>query len=306
MRPVLVVTSAFALLDLADSGVGFLNSALGVGGLLGTIAALALSRRGLGSNFAIGLALWGTGLALVGVWPVLGVALLGLAVLGIGNTVVDVAGFTLLQRSAPDEVLARLFGALESTFLGTFMLGALLAPLLIHGIGIRATLILAGGLLPALALLSARELRALDRELEVPEERLAVLRPNPIFAPLPSNVLEGLATALVPLTVSAGDTVIRQGDEGDRFYLVAEGELDVEVDGQPAGRLGPGDSFGEIALLRDVPRTATVTAATNARLYALERDDFLAAVTGHAESAEAADTIVASRLGAPPRAELGM
>jgi MFS family permease len=300
MRPVLVVTAAFSLLGLGDSGVGYLNSALGVGGLLGTLAAVAVMRRGLGTGFAIGLALWGIGLALVGVWPRIGAALLCLAVLGIGNTVIDVSGYTLLQRAAPDEVLARVFGALESVFLGTTMLGALIAPLLVEWLGIRAAIVVAGAFLPVLAVVASRELRALDRELTVPAEQLELLRGSAIFAPLPVHVLEELASALVPLAVEPGDVVIRTGDPGDRFYLVAEGLLDVDV----AGTLARGDGFGEIALLRDVPRSATVVAHTSARLYALDRDDFLTVVTGHAESAEAADTVVASRLGAPARAEL--
>ena len=129
-----------------------------------------------------------------------------------------------------------------------------------------------------------------------PADALELLRATPLFRPLPGPVLEELAAKLVVVTTSAGEQVIREGDAGDRFYLIGSGEVDVSTDGQPVGRLGPGDYFGEIALLRDVPRTATVEAKSETRLYALERDEFLSAITGHPESAEAADAVVASRL----------
>jgi CRP-like cAMP-binding protein len=123
------------------------------------------------------------------------------------------------------------------------------------------------------------------------------LRSGPIFAPLPPAIVEHLALSLEPVAVSAGTEIIRQGESGDRFYLVADGELAVSMDGRETARLGSGDSFGEIALLRDVPRTATVSAKTDALVYGLDRDEFIAAVTGHAESADAADAVIARRLG---------
>jgi CRP-like cAMP-binding protein len=126
---------------------------------------------------------------------------------------------------------------------------------------------------------------------------LELLRTIPIFSPLSAPVLEGLAARLEPVRVAAGEEIVRQGDHGDRFYVVAAGEVAVAIDGRPQATLGPGEHFGEIALLRDVPRTATVTARTDAELFALERDDFLAAVTGHSGSAEAAEAVVGARLG---------
>jgi CRP-like cAMP-binding protein len=95
----------------------------------------------------------------------------------------------------------------------------------------------------------------------------------------------------------AGEEIIRRGDHGDRFYVVGSGEVEVLLDGQQPRREGPGSYFGEIALLRDVPRTATVQAATDVELFALDRDDFLPAVTGHAGSSEAAEAVIGSRLG---------
>ena len=305
MRPVLVVTAALTVLEVGESGVGYLNSALGVGGLAGAALAFALAARGrLGTDFALGLALWGLGLGLLGVWPETAPALLFLAVLGVGNTLVDVSGMTLLQRSAPDEVLARVFGALDSLLLGTTMLGALVAPAHVELVGVRAALVVAGLLLPVAAVACARLLARLDA---APPAEAGLLAAIPMFAPLPQATLEQLAGALAPVPVAAGDAVVRRGDPGDRFYVVEDGELEVEAEAPGAmRRLGPGDWFGEIALLRDVPRTATVRAVTAGRLLALDREEFLAAVTGNAASAEAAETVVAARLGAAPGPELGM
>jgi CRP-like cAMP-binding protein len=147
-------------------------------------------------------------------------------------------------------------------------------------------------------LLSLRRLLAIDRNARAPDPAiLALLRAIPIFSPLPAPVVEGLAARLEPVRLGPGEEVVRQGDSGDRFYVVAAGEVEVTIDGQPQGTLGPGEHFGEIALLRDVPRTATVKALTDVELYALEREDFLAAVTGHSASAEAAEAVVGARLG---------
>jgi hypothetical protein len=211
-------------------------------------------------------------------------------------TIVDVAAVTLLQRVVPDEVLARVFGVLQTVFVATIGFGAIAAPLLVTWLGVRGALIATGALLPTLSILLWTRLRRLDGVGMVPEDALDLLRSLPLFRPLPVPVLEELASKLVVVTTSAGEQVIREGDSGDRFYVIGSGEVDVSSDGRPVATLGPGDYFGEIALLRDLPRTATVEATGDSRLYALERDEFLSAVTGHAESAEAADAVVASRL----------
>ena len=298
MLNVLIVVVALKLLDAGQAGVGFLNSAVGVGGLLGALAAAALVGRGkLAADFGVGIFIWGLPIALVAVWPNQIFALVLLGVVGIGNTLVDVSGMTLLQRAAPEDVLARVFGVLESLLLVTPALGAVVAPLLLAWLGTRGALIVAGALLPLLIVPAWPALTAIDRAARVPVERLNLLRSNPIFAPLPESTLEQVASSLDEVRVSAGHEVVRQGDAGDRFYLVEQGMLDVSVDGRPGQRLGPGDSFGEIALLRDVPRTATVTARSDAMLYALERNEFLSAVTGFGPSLLAAEGVIGMRLG---------
>jgi hypothetical protein len=197
-----------------------------------------------------------------------------------------------MQRAVPDAVLGRALGALDGLLLATLGLGAIAAPVLIDAVGPEAALIATGALLPLLALLTRPRLRELDRTTAAPGPT-SLLRGVPILAVLPEPVLERLARDAAPMTFAAGAPIVREGEAGDRFYVVESGE--VEILGR---RFARGEAFGEIALLRDVPRTATATAVTDVELVALEREPFVAAVTGHAPSAAAADTVIAARLGA--------
>ena len=302
MLNVLIVVIALQLLNTGTAGVGFLNSAVGVGGLLGAVAAAALvGRRRLAADFGVGIFIWGVPIALVAIWPNQVFALVLLAIVGIGNTLVDVSGMTLMQRAAPKEVLARVFGVLESVFLLTIGLGSIVAPLLLDWLGTRGALIAAGAVLPVLVVPAWPRLAAIDRTVRISVERLDLLNRNPIFSPLPTSTIEQLAEALEELHVPQGTEVVQQGEPGDRFYLVQVGEADVYVDAQKVQSLGPGDSFGEIALLREVPRTATVKTRTDAVLYALDRNAFIAAVTGFGPSLSAAEGVIGMRLG-PTRA----
>jgi MFS family permease len=236
-------------------------------------------------------------LLLIAAAPNLVAALVALAVVGIGNSLVDIAAVTLLQRTVPDEVLARVLGLVEGILLGSIGLGALAAPLLIDAFGPRAALVAAGALLPVVCAVGWPQLRRLDVTAPTPA-LVELLRGVEILAPLPPATLERLAASLVEVRLQAGATVIQAGEPGDRFYVVGEGEVEI------AGNVsGPGSSFGEIALLRDVPRTATVTARTDVHLYALQREVFIAAVTAAEPSIAAADAVIARKLD-QARAEL--
>jgi MFS family permease len=292
---VLLVVLALDNLSLGESGVGYLLGASFVGGLVGTVAAtlLAGSRRLGTAGLGLGVLLWGVPIAVIGLALNAPVAFVAFAVTGIGESLIEVGAMTLLQRTVPDKVMGRVFGVLESVAVGSLALGAALAPIMLSGLGMRGALIATGALMPVLAALTWRRLVTIDGIAAVPDPaRLALLRGVPIFAPLPEAQIEGLAGHLRPQRVSAGEVVVRQGDPGELFYVVESGELEVSVDGTPTRKLAPGDFFGEIALLREVPRTATVTTEGEAGLLTLERDRFIAAVTGHAPSAEAADAVI--------------
>jgi MFS family permease len=289
---VLVVVTAFELLDLDAAGVGLLYAAVGVGGLIGGFVALLLSARGrLARDFAWGLALFGLPLLVLGGLPFAVIAVIALGVLGIGNSIVDVNALTIMQRAVPDAVLGRALGALDGLLIGTLGLGAVAAPVLIDLVGPEAALVVTGAVLPVLALLSRPRLRAIDRMSSAPEAT-GLLRGVPLLSALPESLIERLAREATPVEVRAGVPIVREGEPGDRFYVVRSGQVAI------LGRtFGPGEAFGEIALLRNVPRTATAVAVTDVELVALERDPFVAAVTGHAPSAAAADTVIAARLG---------
>jgi MFS family permease len=299
---VYIVVASVELLGFGNAGVGYLNSAIGVGAFIGALAALSLTgARRLSPAFLVGLSFWGYPLIVLGLWQSPSASLLLFGVIGVGNAISSVAGNTLIQRSVPDVVLARVFGVVQMLVLASMGIGAALAPVLISLLGIEGALIATGAVLPVLVLLAWARVSRIDAAAEPPKpDELRVLTSVPIFAPLPGASLESLATRLVPLRLDPGTVVVREGDAGDRFYIVAEGEVAISYEGAQLPELRAGGYFGEIALLRDVPRTATVTAKTNVVLYALDRDDFLAAVTGHAPSAEAAEEVVSARLSTVP------
>ena len=284
---------AIDVLGAGEQGAGLLASAVGVGGLLGAAAtALLVGRRRLTGPILVGLVVTGGAMSAVGGASSLAVAAFLLVVCGAGRSFFDVATRTLLQRTIRDDVLARVFGMQEGLLMIVLALGSAAVPLLVAMAGNRGAFLAAGAVMPILGLASWRTLRAVDRRADVPETaRLELLGAIELFQPLAQPVLEQVARRLIPVRTPAGQVVIREGDHGDRFYVLASGEAVVGVRGQQVARLGPGAYFGEIALLRDVPRTATVTAVEDASMYALERDDFLAAVAGVRRSAEVHDKI---------------
>lgn len=275
---VLIVVSVLELFDLGQGAVGVLMAAFGAGGLGGSVVALSLvGRSQLAGPFRLALVVWGAALALDSLVP--HVLVLGgtLAVTGAANAVVEVCAVNLLQRIVRERVLGPVLGVLEGVW-GMFGLGSVAAAALVHAVGIRAGLATTGGFLVAVALITARALAAAEAKTQAPERELAALRGVPMFIGQPPLALERLALTLDPVSLSAGEWVMHKGDPGNGFYMIDEGTVSVSADAGPV-ELGPGDWFGEVALLADVPRTASVQTVTPVRLFALERDDFLAAVT---------------------------
>lgn len=296
---VFTVVLALQVLHIGNAGVGYLDSAFGVGGILGGIAAAALAGgRRLALAFTAGVLVWGVGISLVGVAGSTVLVCVLLAGVGAGNAVVDVAAITLLQRSAPADVIGRVFGVLEAIMLAALGAGSILAPALIAVVGVRPAIVATGLTLPVAVALSGRWLVRLDALPAATQAHVQLLRELTVFAPLPLPALEQIAVHLKPVAVAAGTAVVREGDPGDAFYIVESGALAVAVGGDRRAPIHAGGFFGEIALLRDTPRTATVTATTDCNLLTLEREQFLAAVTGHAESAAAADLVASRRLAA--------
>jgi MFS family permease len=294
---VLIAVVALDYLSGGPATVGWLNAASGIGGLLGAgIAGVLIGRGRLAADFGTGVLFFGLPLALLATWRNEGLALVLLAVVGIGNTLADVSGMTLLQRVTPPAVVGRVFGVLESVLLLTVALGSAVAPALVSAFGTRGALVVAGLLLPSLVVASFGVLRRIDDEASLPRADLALLQNVPFFASLPEAGLERLARAAEHVAARPGEVVVRQGGSGDRFYVVTDGELEVAVNGGKVAKLHAGDYFGEIALLRDVPRTATVLAVSESTLLALQRDDFLTAVNGYAPSLSSAEAVVGLRL----------
>jgi predicted MFS family arabinose efflux permease len=298
---VFVIVVAIKLLHIGTAGVGYLNIARGAGGLIAGAAVLALlDRTRVAGTLAIGAAALGLPVVVLGALPHVALGMVAWVAFGLGFVLVRVSGLTLVQRLSGDRVLARVLAVLETTFVATIGLGAILAPAIDSLLGLKGALILTGALMPALTLAMWRGLKRLELGAPVPQREFQMLRGCPVFAPLPLATAEDLARRLVPIEVAAGTEVITQGDVGDRFYVIADGAVEIFENGVFRRRQGPGESFGEIALLRDIARTASVRAVEDTELLALDRDMFLLAVTGHADSRHAAQDVADRFLAAAP------
>jgi MFS family permease len=293
---VFTVVMAVDILLAGPKGVGYLDSALGVGAIVGGLLAISRSRgQKLGQDMTLGVILWSLPLVLVALWPSPVTAFACVVVLGLANPLVDVNMDTIIQRLTPDAVLGRVFGALETCLIATMALGSIIMPLLLHWIGLRASLAVIGVGVAVLALAGMPRMRALDSRLRTPET-LSLLQGIAMFAPLTPAVLESLARSLTAVRVAAGGVVVSLGEESDKFYVIESGLVEVTQGDRVLRREGPGEFFGEIGLLRDVPRTATITAVEDTVLQALDREIFLDAVTGQNDARMAADDVISRRL----------
>jgi MFS family permease len=296
---VLFVAVAISLLDKGEGWAGFLSSASGLGGLAGAAVAVGLvGRRRLTPALAGGTLVFGASIAMIGVLPAAATAPVLFGIAGAGASFGWVAGNSLLQRIAPDDTLSRVFGILEGIMAVALAVGSAGASILIAAFGIQAALVVVGLVAPVVVVAVWKPLSRLDGEATAPDaETVAFLRRIAIFAPLPPPAIERIVGSLRRVEVPAGEVLIRQGDVGDRFLMILHGDVRVSRNGEVIAERTSGDHIGEIALLRDVPRTATVTTTTPTELLILDRDPFLEAVTGHPQSRARANAIVDEHLG---------
>ena len=294
---VFVVVLALDLLEMGDSGVGLLTAALGAGAVASSLgASMFVTGRRLAALEGLGVILWGLPLTLSGAFPHERVVLGLMCVIGIGNAFVDIGLHTLPARLVPEELLARVFGVKASLTALSKAVGALITPFAIDLLGIRGALIVLGLVAPTVATLAWQRLRRIDAAIAHRDREIEVLNGIAMFRPLPMPAIDELALHLDRVDSAAGEEVVVQGEHGDRFYVIEDGAVDVIGDGRLIRTLRSGDGFGEIALLHDVPRTATVRARTPLRLYTLDRHHFLSAVGGYESSEREAGALALDRL----------
>ena len=296
---VVYVTFADERLGAGGGTSGYLAVVYGVGGLAAaaSVARLASASRISGPFLAAG-ALAGIALGGLAVADGYVSATVLFVLMGAGDALLVVTAAVTIQRLAPTDVLARIFGIVEGTQMGMIAAGSSLVSVLTASLSIGAAFVLMAALVALVVLGAAGLLRRTgDRIPPVDEAIVDRLLADPVFAGLPAPTIERLARGAGRSEVAAGTVVTREGEPGDRYHLITAGEIAFSIAGEHVRTLGPGGSFGEIALLRDVPRTATATATTDATLVSVDREAFLAAVTGHARAFGAASAIAETRLG---------
>jgi MFS family permease len=294
---VLFVVLAVRVLGLGGAGAGYLNAAFGAGGVLGIAATIRMiGRPRLVPPLAVAALVWAAAFVALGLWPTVLGAFVLFALAGVGRTLLDVTVRTLLQRTVSADVLARVFGLIEALDSAGLALGSILAPALVAILGPRAAIAGLAAIFPILLLVTGSALHNIDADADVPIVDIALLRSLAIFESVGAPVLEGLARASVNLQIAAGHCLIREGEVGDRYYAIADGTLAITKESKLVRTVGRGHGVGEVALLAGVPRTATVTAQTPAKLLAIDGDAFLEVVTQHPASARVGGNLVRARL----------
>jgi predicted MFS family arabinose efflux permease len=289
---VFIAAIAFDLVGLGASGVGYLESTVGVGAQAGVLAAILLgTRRRLATDFGLGALLWALALSVVVVWPTPTSAFITMALIGLANPIVDTNASIILQRITPQPDKGPAFAAIETALLTSMAFGALAMPVLMSTVGLRWSLVVLAVPTVVAAIAALPRLSSLDRTSLAETPGVGLLDSIPLFHLLPRPMLEALGGQLTREPIAAGTVILREGDYGEHFFVIESGSVEVlNRQGGVVNRLGPGDCFGEIALLHDIPRTLTVVATNDTVLHILKRDDFTAAMTR--------DPILQGRMGA--------
>lgn len=295
---VFLVVMAAEILSSGEAGLGYLNAVIGIGSVVGGFLAISRAPKGsLGRDMVLGVALWSAPLLLVTIWPTPVACFVAVALIGIANPLVDVNMDTIFQRLSPDAMLGRVFGAVEACLIATAALGAFIMAPLLTLFGLRTALAVIAVPVVVMALVGLPAMIRVDARLSAPAG-LDLLRTIDLFAPLDPATLDQLAGSLGELTFGSGEVLVREGEESDLFYVIESGRVEVTQGDRVLRTEGAGEYFGEIGLLRDVPRTATITAVADTVVRTLAREDFLRAVSGHREAGMAAERVVSRRLAA--------
>jgi MFS family permease len=293
----LFVVLAISVLGMGESGAGYLQSAVGAGGLVGaSLATLLVARKQLAPVLLSGIITVALALVTLGLYPTVASSLFLFAAAGLGRTIMDITGNILLQRSAGPHMLAYVFSLLESLMNIGLAIGSLLVPVLVELSGARAALIGTGVLFFFIFALVWRGLRFVDATATVPHVEIRLLQSIPIFSRLPAPQLEGLARALVIKTYGSGSVVIREGEKSDFYFAIANGEVQIQYLGETVSHLTRGEGFGEIALIKDMPSMVTVLTTRETKICCLHKESFILALTGHLPTSNAARDIVVQRL----------
>lgn len=294
---VLFVLLALELFLTGEEGAALLTAALGAGGVIGGATAfLLVGHRRIATVLVACAAACGAAFAALSLPGAAVLAPVLMLLAGVGLSVMDIAGRTMLQRAVHDTVLARVFGILEGLSMWSLAAGSLLVTIVVSMVGLQASVLVFAGVLPLLLALAWPALLHLDRRAAVPVRELDLLSRVGYFDALDPPSLEGLAQRARWETAAAGSVIILEGEQGDAFYVLESGSVSASRAGRLLRRLaGRGDTFGEIALLRGIPRTASVTADEPTVMLVLDRPGFLAAVTGNPAAAAALGRVADAR-----------
>ena len=296
---VLITIIAIDLLGGDESTIGYVAAIAGLGSVFGAaLTGAVMGRERLATVDVAAGALFATSVGIIGIGPDTLIVLACVVLAGLGWAFVYVEALTLAQRLAGDDVMSRVFGVMESTMMASQALGALAVPLLIAAFGSMGAIVACGVLYGLIVIAAAPTLIRADRLVPSRIRQLQALRGVPMFGPLAAPVLERLATSSTTVVVAAGRPIVTAGEVGDSFYVVLDGAVEVETTVGAHRQLGPGEAFGEIALVRDMPRTATVTAIGPTELLVLGRAAFLEALTGQPRSRAMAEAESSRRLAA--------
>jgi hypothetical protein len=289
---------AVELLGKSEAYAGYVTTAVGVGCVVAVgVSLLVIGRRWI-APWILTSAL-ATAVALVAVSFVgsrIVASMVALAMFGVATTTYELTALMLLQRVSRLDLIGHVFALVEALQMAMLAIGAASVPLAVQLFGSRRSPAAVGVLFAVLVAGLGTRIVLIDRRARVPITEMAALRSTPLFGALPGPALETVAREARRVAVGAGDVVVRQGDRGTKYFAVISGNLVVSIDGGERAELGRGDGFGEIALLRDLPRAATVRATTEAILLAVDREPFLTAVTGHAATRDRATSIAAAHL----------